>query len=59
LNNLADTYEGELQIALRVMTNLIEPILIVLMAIIVGFLLLSILLPMFNLVSHINAGGGG
>jgi type II secretory pathway component PulF len=29
------------------------------MAIIVGFLLLSILLPMFNLVSHINAGGGG
>lgn len=57
LNNLADTYEGELQIALRVMTNLIEPILIVVMAVVVGFLLLSILLPMFNLVSHINAGG--
>lgn len=58
LNNLADTYEGELQIALRVMTNLIEPILIVFMAVAVGFLLLSILLPMFNLVSHINGGGG-
>ena len=25
LGNLADTYEGELQIALRAMTNLIEP----------------------------------
>ncbi len=59
LNNLADTYEGELQISLRVMTQLIEPVLIILMAIIVGFLLLSILLPMFSLISHISTGGGG
>jgi type II secretory pathway component PulF len=59
LNNLADTYEGELQLALRVMMNLIEPVLIILMAVIVGFLLLSILLPMFNLISHISTGGGG
>ena len=55
LNNLADTYEGELQIALRVMTNLIEPVLIILMAIVVGFLLLSILLPLFRLVAQIHA----
>ena len=58
LNNLADTYEGELQISLRVMTQLIEPVLIILMAVMVGFLLLSILLPMFNLISHINSPGG-
>jgi type II secretory pathway component PulF len=55
LNNLADTYEGELQIALRVMTNLIEPVLIIIMAIIVCFLLISILLPLFRLVSQIHA----
>jgi type II secretory pathway component PulF len=55
LANVADTYESELQIALRVMTNLIEPVLIILMAIVVAFLLLSILLPMFNLISHISA----
>jgi type II secretory pathway component PulF len=59
LNNLADTYEGELQIALRVMTQLIEPVLIILMAVIVGFLLMSILLPMFSLISHISTSGGG
>ena len=59
LNNLADTYEGELQMSLRVMTQLIEPVLIILMAVIVGFLLLSILLPMFNLISHISTNGGG
>jgi type II secretory pathway component PulF len=27
--------------------------------VIVGFLLLSILLPMFNLISHISTNGGG
>jgi type II secretory pathway component PulF len=55
LNNIAGTYEGELQIALRVMTNLIEPVLIILMAVIVGFLLLSIFLPLFKLISQIHA----
>jgi len=55
LNNVADTYEGELQIGLRVMTNLIEPVLIIIMAVIVGFLLISILLPLFKLISQIHA----
>jgi type II secretory pathway component PulF len=55
LNNLADTYESELQIGLRVMTQLIEPLLIIFMAIIVGFLLISILLPLFQLISQIHS----
>ncbi len=55
LNNLADTYESELQIGLRVMTQLIEPMLIIVMAVIVGFLLISILLPLFQLISQIHS----
>jgi type IV pilus assembly protein PilC len=55
LANLADTYEGELQISLRVMTNLIEPALIIVMALMVGFLLISVLLPMFKLIANINS----
>ena len=55
LNNLADTFESELQISLRVMTQLIEPILIIVMAVIVGFLLISILLPLFRLISQIHS----
>ena len=54
LNNLADTYESELQIALRVMSDLIGPLLIVVMAAGVGFLLLSIFLPLFKLISSIH-----
>jgi type II secretory pathway component PulF len=55
LKNVADTYENELNIALRVMTNMIEPVLIVVMAVGVGFLLLSVLSAMFSLIS--NVGG--
>lgn len=56
LQNLADTYESQLVIALRVLTNLIEPALIILMALMVGFLLLSILSAMFAITSNIGQG---
>jgi type II secretory pathway component PulF len=54
LNNIADTYESEMSIQLRLMTQLIEPLLIICMAVIVGFLLLSIFLPLFKLISSIH-----
>jgi type IV pilus assembly protein PilC len=54
LNNIADTYENELQIALRVMSDMIGPVLIMAMAVIVGFLLLSIFLPLFKLIASIH-----
>lgn len=54
LNNIADTYESELSISLRLMTQLIEPLLIICMALLVGFLLLSIFLPLFKLISQIH-----
>ena len=40
------------------MTNLIEPVLIVAMALVVGFLLLSVMLPMFKLIANINNSTG-
>jgi type II secretory pathway component PulF len=54
LKNVADTYENELTIALRVMTNLIEPAMIILMAILVGFLLFSVLSAMFSITASIQ-----
>jgi type II secretory pathway component PulF len=57
LSNLADTYESELQIALRVMTNMIEPVIICVMALAVGFLLVSILSALFTMTSSINVRG--
>ena len=53
LKNVADTYENELAMALRVMTNMIEPVMIIVMALGVGFLLLSVLSAMFAITSNI------
>jgi len=54
LENLANTYENELQIGLRVVTNLIEPAMIIVMALLVGFLLMSVLSAMFAITSNIG-----
>ncbi len=53
LQNVASTYENELSIALRVMTNLIEPVMIIFMAMGVGFLLFCILSAMFAMTANI------
>src|SRR5262252_2126300 len=54
LKNVADTYENELSIALRVVTNMIEPVIIIVMAVGVGFLLLSVLSAMFAMTANIT-----
>ena len=55
LTNLAETYEGELNLALRVVTNMIEPVIICVMALGVGFLLVSVLSALFAITSSINS----
>ena len=53
LQNIADTYENELNTALKVMTSMIEPVMIVVMSLVVAFLLVSILSAMFAMTSNI------
>jgi type II secretory pathway component PulF len=54
LQNVADTFENELTISLRVLTNLIEPAMIIIMAVGVGLLLFSVLSAMFTITSNIG-----
>lgn len=53
LQNIANTYENELNTALKVMTSLIEPVMIVVMAGFVAFLLVSVFSAMFAMTSNI------
>ena len=53
LQNIADTYENNLTMELKVMTSLIEPVMIVVMAAGVAFLLVSVLSAMFAMTSNI------
>ncbi len=49
LNKIADIYEREAESRITVMTSMLEPIMILVMALVVGFMLISILLPIFEM----------
>ncbi len=49
LHKIADAYEREVETRITGMTALLEPIMILLMAVIVGFIVISILLPIFEM----------
>ena len=49
LEELAITYEEETDEAIKRMTNLLEPMMILIMGVIVGFIIVSMLLPVFQL----------
>jgi type II secretory pathway component PulF len=51
---LADAYDLEVDRAVRALTALFEPILIVLMGIVIGFLVIAMLLPMLTLSSNVG-----
>jgi type IV pilus assembly protein PilC len=53
LVKVSDFYDQEVDAAVKGLTSMIEPMLIVFMGVIVGFICISIMTPMFKLVSSI------
>jgi len=49
LNRVATAYETESQSDIMVMTSLLEPLMILVMGLVVGFIVISILLPIFEM----------
>jgi general secretion pathway protein F len=49
LKKIAEAYDEEVEIAAQKMTALLEPLMIVIMAIVVGFIVLSVLLPILQM----------
>jgi general secretion pathway protein F len=49
LNKVADVFESEVEGSIMTMTSLLEPVMILMMAVIVGFIVLSICLPIFEM----------
>ncbi len=49
LNKVADSYEREVETKIMAMTTLIEPVMILVMGLIVSFIVISILLPIFEM----------
>lgn len=55
LVKVADFYESEVDATVKGLTSLIEPILIVFLGVVVGFIVIAIMAPMFSMVSGISA----
>lgn len=49
LTNIADMYEGEVESTAKMLTSLLEPAILVVMGAVVGFIVLAILLPIFEI----------
>ncbi len=49
LRNIADFYARELKTVIKAVTSMIEPIMIVVMGLLVGFIAMSIILPIFKM----------
>ncbi|MDI6641507.1 MAG: type II secretion system F family protein [Elusimicrobiota bacterium] len=57
LTKVADFYDREVDDAVKAMTSMIEPLIIVFMGGIIGSMVLALFLPMFELTSKMAAGG--
>ena len=54
LQRIAETYEVETERALKTLVTLIEPLLIVSMAVVVGFIVMAMILPIFQMSQHVG-----
>lgn len=54
LSKIADYYDTEVELGLLALTKLVEPVLIGVMGCIVGFVVISIFLPIYQLISSFN-----
>lgn len=58
LQKIADFYEAEIEATLASLTAALEPIMILLMGFIVGFIVISMFLPFASVISNLSGGGG-
>jgi type IV pilus assembly protein PilC len=54
LNKIADFYEDEVDVAVKAMTDMIEPIMMVFLGVVVGGLIIAMYLPIFELAGSIK-----
>ena len=53
LTRIADTYDEEVDTAVAGLTSIIEPIMIVFMAVVVGTIVIALFLPMVSIIQHL------
>ena len=59
LNQVADFYDEDLEVKVQTILSLVEPVLLVFMAVVIGSMVLALYLPMFEAFSALQTRGGG
>jgi len=59
LMKIADNYEEEVDNAVSAMTSLLEPIMIVFLAVVVGSIVIALFLPLISLIDQLGGSGPG
>lgn len=59
LTNIADYLDEDNEVVIRSLTSIIEPLILLALGLVVGFMAISMFLPLFDLTSGANRGGGG
>jgi type IV pilus assembly protein PilC len=58
LQKIAEFYESEVEATLASLTAALEPILIVFLGFVVGFIVIAMFLPLVKVIESLSAGGG-
>jgi len=59
LAKVSEFYESEVESTLESLTSALEPIMIVLLGGMVGFIVIALFMPMVSVISNLSGGGGG
>ena len=54
LSKVADFYEAEVDAKVKALTSMIEPLMIIFVGVVVGFIVISMYLPIFSLYDKIK-----
>ena len=56
LSKIAEFYEGEVESALQSLTSAIEPVMIVFLGVVVGFIVIAMFMPLISVIQNLSGG---
>jgi type IV pilus assembly protein PilC len=59
LLKIADVYEDEVDNSVSALTSMLEPLMIVILALVVGVIVMALFLPLIDVIKNLSGGGGG
>src|SRR5438874_3800734 len=59
LIKVADNYDSDVDVLVGSLTSILEPVMVVVLGVIVGFIVIALFMPMISLIQNISSTGGG